>query len=131
MAGITTLCSAIIVNNDWLKDAKNQDLLKRFLRASQRGWDYTDKNRDEAAEIFIKHAKAFNKEIALLEINGTMTIIHTKHTQGKPLFWSAKEDWQESQDLLEKYAEDGRAGPTWANTTPTSICRSRPTLPKK
>ena len=33
-----------------------------------------------------------------------MTIIHTKHTEGKPLFWSAKEDWQESQDLLQKYA---------------------------
>src|SRR6476660_4302124 len=105
MAGVTTLSSAIIANNDWLKDPKHQDAMKRFLRASQRGWDYTDKHRDEAAEIFIKHAKAFNKEIALLEINGTMTIIHTKHTEGKPLFWSAKEDWQESQDLLEKFAK--------------------------
>ncbi len=105
LAGITTLSSAIIVNNDWAQDARNQDLLKRFLRASQRGWDYTDKNRDEAADIFLRHAKAFNKEIALLEIDGTMTIIHTKHTEGKPLFWSAKEDWQESQDLLQKYAK--------------------------
>src|SRR3954453_2160423 len=92
LAGISTLSSAIIVNNDWLKEAKNQDVLRRFLRASQRGWDYTDKNRNEAAEIFIKHAKAFNMEIALLEINGTMTIIRTKHSEGKPLFWSAKED---------------------------------------
>src|SRR5436190_620527 len=60
MAGITTLSSAIIVNSDWLKEAKNQDQLKRFLRASQRGWDYADNNRDEAAAIFLKHAKAFN-----------------------------------------------------------------------
>jgi NitT/TauT family transport system substrate-binding protein len=105
MAGVSTLSSAIIVNNDWLKDAKNQDLLRRFLRASQRGWEYTDKHREEASEIFIKHAKAFNMEIALLEVNGTMTIIRTKHSEGKPLFWSAKEDWQDSQDLLEKYAK--------------------------
>src|SRR4051812_25794646 len=105
LAGISTLSSAIIVNNDWLKDAKNQDVLRRFLRASQRGWDYTDKNRNEAAKIFLTHAKAFNMEIALLEINGTMTIIRTKHSEGKPLFWSAKEDWQDSQDLLEKYAK--------------------------
>jgi NitT/TauT family transport system substrate-binding protein len=105
MAGITTLSSAIIVNNDWLKEAKNQDILRRFLRASQRGWEYSDKNRKEAAEIFIKHAKAFNMEIALLEIDGTMTILRTKHSEGKPLFWSAKEDWQESQDLLEKFAK--------------------------
>jgi NitT/TauT family transport system substrate-binding protein len=104
MGGVSTLSSAIIVNNNWAQEAKNQDMLRRFLRASQRGWDYTDKNRDEAAEIFLKHARAFNKEIALLEIDGTMTIIHTKYTEGKPLFWSAKEDWQESQDLLQKYA---------------------------
>ena len=89
MAGITTLSSAIIVNNDWVKDPKNADQLKRFLAASQRGWEYTRKNVDEAAAIFIKHAPSFNTEIALLEINGTLTITNTKHTQGKPLFWSA------------------------------------------
>jgi len=105
MGGVTTLSSAIIVNNDWLKDAKNQDLLRRFLQASQRGWEYSDKNREEASSIFIKHARAFNMEIALLEVNGTMTITRTKHTQGKPLMWSAKEDWQESQDLLQTFAK--------------------------
>ena len=105
MAGVSTLSSAIIANNDWLKDAKNQDQLRRFLRASQRGWQYTFDNRDEAAEIFMKHAPAFNKEISLLEINGTMTILRTEKTKGKPIGWSASEDWKESQDLLEKYAK--------------------------
>jgi NitT/TauT family transport system substrate-binding protein len=105
MAGISTMSSAVIVNKDWVKDAKHADQLRRFLRASQRGWDYADKHREEAADIFIKHAPAFNKEIAMLEINGTMTIIHTKHTEGKPVMWSAKEDWQESQDLLQKFAK--------------------------
>ena len=104
MAGVSTLSSAIIVNNEWLKDAKHQDQLRRFLRASQRGWAYTQKNPDEAADIFVKRAPAFNKEIALLEINGTMTIIHSKRTEDKPLMWSAKEDWHDSQDLLQKYA---------------------------
>jgi NitT/TauT family transport system substrate-binding protein len=105
MAGVTTLSSAIIANNDWLKDAKNQDKLKRFLRASQRGWQYTFDNRDEAAEIFMKHAPAFNKEISLLEINGTMTILRTDKTKDKPIGWSAGEDWKESQDLLEQFAK--------------------------
>jgi ABC-type nitrate/sulfonate/bicarbonate transport system substrate-binding protein len=105
MAGVTTLSSAIIANNDWLKDAKNQDRLQRFLRASQRGWQYTFDNRDEAAEIFMKAAPAFNKEISLLEINGTMTIIRTDKTKDKPIGWSASEDWKESQDLLEKFAK--------------------------
>jgi NitT/TauT family transport system substrate-binding protein len=105
MAGISTLSSAIIANTDWLKDAKNQAQLTRFLRASQRGWQYTLDHRDEAADIFMKHAPAFNKEISLLEINGTMTILRTERTKGKPIAWSAGEDWKESQDLLEKYAK--------------------------
>jgi NitT/TauT family transport system substrate-binding protein len=105
MAGVSTLSSAIIANNDWLKDAKNQAQLRRFLRGSQRGWQYAFDHRDEAAEIFMKHAPAFNKEISLLEIDGTMTILRTDKTKGKPIGWSASEDWKESQDLLEKFAK--------------------------
>src|SRR5262245_11287873 len=105
MAGVTTLSSAIIANNDWLKDAKNQDALRRFLRASQRGWQYSFDHRAEAAEIFRKVAPVFTQEIALLEVDGTMTIIRTERTKGKPIAWSAAEDWQHVQGLLEKFAK--------------------------
>ncbi|MFN0299423.1 MAG: ABC transporter substrate-binding protein [Burkholderiales bacterium] len=105
MAGVTTLSSAIIVNNDWAKDQKNQDALRRFLRASQRGWQYTSDHRDEAAQIFRKSAPVFTQEIALLEIDGTMTIVRTDRTKGKAIGWSAQEDWKDSQDLLEKFAK--------------------------
>ena len=105
MAGVTTLSSAIIANNDWVKDAKNQDTLRRFLRASQRGWQYSFDNRDEAAEIFRKAAPVFTQEIALLEVDGTMTIIRTERTKGKPIAWSDAGDWKDSQDLLEKFAK--------------------------
>jgi NitT/TauT family transport system substrate-binding protein len=105
MAGVTTLSSAIIANNDWMKDAKNQDTLRRFLRASQRGWQYSFDHRDEAAEIFRKSAPVFTQEIAKLEVDGTMTIIRTKRTEGKPIAWSDAGDWADSQDLLEKFAK--------------------------
>jgi NitT/TauT family transport system substrate-binding protein len=105
MAGVTTLSSAIITNNDWVKDPKNQDALRRFLRASQRGWDYSNKNRTEAAEIFRKAAPVFTQEIALLEVDGTMTIIHTERTKGKPIAWSDAGDWRDSQTLLETFAK--------------------------
>ena len=105
MAGVTTLSSAIITNNDWLKDTKNQDLLRRFLRASQRGWQYSFDHRAEAAEIFRKAAPDFTQEIALLEVDGTMTIIRTERTKGRPIAWSDAEDWKDSQDLLEKFAK--------------------------
>jgi len=105
MAGVTTLSSAIIANNDWMKDAKNQDTLRRFLRASQRGWQYSFDHRDEAAEIFRKSAPVFTQEIAKLEVDGTMTIIRTERTKGRPIAWSDAGDWKDSQDLLEKFAK--------------------------
>jgi NitT/TauT family transport system substrate-binding protein len=105
MAGVTTLSSAIIANNDWLKDPKNQDQLRRFLRASQRGWQYSFDNRAEAAEIFRKAAPVFTQEIALLEVEGTMTIIRTERTKGKPIGVSDAGDWQDTQDLLAKFAK--------------------------
>jgi NitT/TauT family transport system substrate-binding protein len=105
MAGVSTLSSAIIVNNEWIKDAKNQAALRKFLRASQRGWQHTFDNRKEAAEIFLKSAPAFNMEIALLEIDGTMTILRTKKTEGKPIGWSSVDDWKDTQDLLEQFAK--------------------------
>ncbi len=105
MAGVTTLSSAIVANNDWMKEPKNQDLLKRFLRASQRGWQYSFDHRAEAAEIFRKAAPVFTQEIALLEIDGSMTIIHTERTKGKAIGWTAAEDWKDTQTLLETYAK--------------------------
>ena len=105
MAGVTTLSSAIIANNEWLKDPKNQDQIRRFLRASQRGWQYAFDHRAEAAEIFRKSAPVFTQEIALLEVEGTMTIIRTERTKGKPIGFSDAGDWQDTQDLLAKFAK--------------------------
>src|SRR2546427_5863611 len=56
MAGVSTLSSAIIVNNDRAKEGKSQDQLRSLLRASPRGWQYAIDNRDAAAEHFMKNA---------------------------------------------------------------------------
>ena len=80
-------------------------MLRRFLRASQRGWQHSFDNRAEAAEIFRKAAPVFTQEIALLEVEGTMSIIRTERTKGKPIAWSDAGDWKDSQDLLEKFAK--------------------------
>ena len=127
MAGISTLSSAIIVNNDWVKDAKNQDRLRRFLRASQRGWEYTDENRDEAAAIFIKHAPAFNTEIALLEINGTHDDHRTKHTRGQAAVLVGQGRLAGQPGSAGEVRQADRRRPTWASTTPTNISPSRRT----
>lgn len=104
ICGVNTLSSAIIANNFWAKE--NPELVRKFVRASQRAWAYTQEHPEEAAEIFAKHAadRGFDVPLSLAEIQGSLTLLHTPNSAGKPIGWSAKEDWTATQELLQKYA---------------------------
>src|SRR5262245_47703700 len=105
LGGVTALSSAIVVNNEWLKDAKNQDTLRRFLRASQRGWQYAFDHRREAAEIFVKAKPGQQQNIAQGTLDGAMTLVRTERSKALPMLASAAEDWKETQELLATYAK--------------------------
>lgn len=102
VCGVNTLSSAIIVNNFYAE--QNPDVVAKFVRASQRAWQYTLEHPDEAAEIFASHAEAFDVPLSLAEIEGSLTLMHSPATEGKPIGWSAPEDWTATQDVLAKYA---------------------------
>lgn len=99
---VNTLSSAIVTNKFWAE--QNPEIVKKFVRASQKAWAYTQEHPEEAAEIFAKHAEAFDAPLALAEIEGSLTLLHTPNSEGKPIGWSAIEDWQSTQDVLEQYA---------------------------
>ena len=72
----------------------------------------------------MKHAPAFNKEIALLEINGTMTILRTKQDQGQAdRRGPPARTGRTAQDLLEKFAKL-KAQPDVNVYYTNTICRS-------
>jgi NitT/TauT family transport system substrate-binding protein len=102
LCNVNTLSSAIIVNNFWLE--QNPEIVRKFVRASQRAWAYTQENPEEAADIFASHAEAFDAPLALEEINGSLTLLHTPNSEGKPIGWVAPEDWTATQQVLEQYA---------------------------
>jgi NitT/TauT family transport system substrate-binding protein len=104
ISGVSTLSSAIIANSDWLKEAKNQDQLRRFLRATQRGWQYTADNKAEATDIFFKAKPSIPRNISQGTLEGALTITRTERTKGRPVIWSAQEDWADTQTLLVQYA---------------------------
>ena len=102
ICNVNTLSSAIVVNNFWAEE--NPEIVEKFVRASQRAWAYTQEHPEEAAEIFAKHAEAFDAPLSLAEIEGSLTLLHTPNSEGKPIGWAAKEDWQATQQVLEEYA---------------------------
>lgn len=56
--GTAMLEDGIFVREDWLKDAKNQDIAARFLRASFRGWIYCRDNQKDCVDFVLKQGPA-------------------------------------------------------------------------
>ena len=105
IGGVSTVSSAIIVSDRTIDE--DPELVQKFVRATQRAVQYSLDNPEEAAEIFAVHAEefGFDKELSLAEILGAQELLWTENSKGKPVGWSAVEDWQASQDLLQEYAE--------------------------
>lgn len=51
--GTGALEDGIFVRGDWIADEENQDLARRFLKASFRGWIYCRDNPDECVDIVL------------------------------------------------------------------------------
>jgi len=100
ICGVNTLSSAIIVNNFWAEE--NPELVEKFVRASQRAWAYTQEHPEEAAEVFAGVAGdyGFDVPLSLAEIMGSLTLLHTVNSEGKPIGWSSDVDWTATQQTL-------------------------------
>jgi len=59
--GTAMLQDGIFSTADWLKDAKNQDIATRFLRASFRGWIFCRDNVDKCVDYVLQQGPALPK----------------------------------------------------------------------
>lgn len=102
ICNVNTMSSAIIANNFWAE--QNPEIVEKFVRASQRAWAYSQEHPEEAAEIFASHAEAFDTPLALAELEGSLSLLHTPRSEGQPIGWSALEDWQDTQQVLQDFS---------------------------
>ncbi len=64
--GLDLYSNGIGAKESYLKE--NPEVMKAFIRASLKGYQYAFKNPGEAAEIIQKHAKALNNQITVEEL---------------------------------------------------------------
>jgi NitT/TauT family transport system substrate-binding protein len=53
--GTGALEDGVFVRSDWIEDEGNQDIAKRFLKASFRGWVYCRDNQEECLQIVLEN----------------------------------------------------------------------------
>jgi NitT/TauT family transport system substrate-binding protein len=111
--GVAPMGQGLIAHEQYI--ATKGDVLRRFLRASTRGFkDLVKKeNVDEATDIALKAAKASEERRESVKLQWLETIprLHTKNSQGQPLGWIADKDAQETLDVLVKTGTLDKAPP--------------------
>jgi len=101
--GITTLNASVATHTDLIKD--NPDLVKRFMAATVKSWEYAKGHPEEAADETIKAAPKSNRTFLLETFAWVVKLSQTDKSAGKPLGWTSEQDWASTLDLLEKYVD--------------------------
>ncbi|WP_269495989.1 ABC transporter substrate-binding protein [Castellaniella sp. S9] len=101
-SGVNQISSGIIVNKDWL--AANEDLARRFMRASTRAVEATVKDPQAAVDAMLEaKPKAGVSETLLVGLQRSIELYHTKDTEGQAPFRVAMDNVDKSLDLLVEY----------------------------
>ena len=103
--GVNTPGSGIQTSDQLI--AENPDLIRRFIRASDKALKYSMENPEEAMEIFLKYYpdRAGDIEGGLQAFRNSWELLYSAATVGKPLGWMAKEDWEFTQNIMFDYLE--------------------------
>lgn len=73
--GTAMLQDGILAKEDWLADAKNQDVAVKFLRASFKGWMFCRDSFDECVQIVLKNGSALGESHMKWQLNEINALI--------------------------------------------------------
>jgi NitT/TauT family transport system substrate-binding protein len=81
-AGTAMLEDGIFAQGAWLKDAKNQDIAKRFLAASFKGWAYCRDNQKACVDIVLKNGTLLGRGHQTWQMNEINKLIWPAPVRG-------------------------------------------------
>ncbi len=74
-AGTAMLEDGVFVRGDWISDEKNQDIAKRFLKASFKGWVFCRDNPDECLDIVLENGPTLGEGHQRWQLNEINALI--------------------------------------------------------
>ena len=99
--GVKALGVALIVNDDTIKD--NPDLVRRFVRASHKGWTEAMKNPAEAAALAKKNFPLGDAKLLQGQFESVVSSLHSPDSVGHPIGWMAAGDWKDTVETLRSF----------------------------
>ena len=101
--GLIAYGTGLIVRTDTI--AKSPDLVKKFVAASQKGWEASAKDPDAAVAASLKLYPDLSKDLLREGLKISLEEqLHTPNTKGHPIGWTAEDDWKKMLEMLKTYS---------------------------
>jgi NitT/TauT family transport system substrate-binding protein len=101
--GLIAYGTGLIVRTDMI--AKSPDLVKKFVAASQKGWEEAAKDPDAAVAASLKLYPDLSKDLLRDGLKISLEEqLHTSSTKGHPIGWTAEDDWRKMLEVLKTYS---------------------------
>jgi NitT/TauT family transport system substrate-binding protein len=107
--GANIVGMTILTSGDTIK--KNPDLVKRFVRATQKSWEESKKNPGAAVDAALKVKPDLNRQSTLDQLMVDIDLLDSKNSKGR-VGWGAQADWDQTLAILKNY-RDLATDKTW------------------
>lgn len=99
--GVNVLSTGYIASLDTIQ--KNPDLVRRFVRATQKGWADAEKDPAAGVRSILKVLPNANEKVNTAGMPMAIEHLRTKSSEGKPLLWTAEQDWKDTLAIMKDY----------------------------
>jgi NitT/TauT family transport system substrate-binding protein len=101
--GLIAYGTGLIARNEMI--AKSPDLVKKFVVASQKGWQVAAREPEAAVEASLKLYPDLSKELLREGLRISLEEqLHTPSTKGHPVGWTDEGDWKKMLEVLKTYS---------------------------
>ncbi|HZP74619.1 MAG TPA: ABC transporter substrate-binding protein [Pseudolabrys sp.] len=125
--GLELYGNGIAATDDYI--ANNGDVLKRFVRAALKGWQFALANPDKAAADQLKYVPSLKPDVIVSEINVVHDLAVTPQVKANGLGWFDAAGMQKTTDFVVKYVGVTGTPPKAADVYASGFLPSPPIKP--
>jgi NitT/TauT family transport system substrate-binding protein len=101
--GIDVYSNALVASEKYIKE--NPGIIKRFVKASLRGWEFALKNPEESIEIMAKHRPEIDKPILLANLKLIIDLFRTDRYRQNGIGWVDDKKMADSIKIISQYRD--------------------------
>jgi NitT/TauT family transport system substrate-binding protein len=101
--GVDVYSNALVASEKYIKE--NPGIIKRFVKASLRGWEFALKNPEESIEIMAKHRPEIDKPILLANLKLIIDLFRTNRYKQNGIGWVDDKKMADSIKIISQYRD--------------------------